>query len=134
MMIGWPILGTGWGCFLGALVGLRLALRDLRGRWIRAQVVPLDALDAELAEIDENLLRNELTVLERAEHFARRKQLYEAKYPAAVRPEGGRRRNSEWLARVMPEEPYTGANRTTRLHIVPVCERGCAMARTNTED
>jgi hypothetical protein len=31
-LVGWPILGTGWGCLLGALVGLRLALRYLRGR------------------------------------------------------------------------------------------------------
>jgi hypothetical protein len=41
-LVGWPILGTGWGCFLGALVGLWLALHWLRGQWIRAQVVPID--------------------------------------------------------------------------------------------
>ncbi len=48
---------------------------------IPANVVTLDATDAELAEIDENLVRHELSVLERGEYLTRRKQLYELKYP-----------------------------------------------------
>lgn len=38
-----------------------------------------DAIDAELAEIDENLMRNELSVLEQAEHIADRERLLEEK-------------------------------------------------------
>lgn len=39
------------------------------------------SLEAELAEIDENLVRFELTDLERSIQYARRKVLYETKYP-----------------------------------------------------
>ena len=58
-----------------------LACQSLGWRDIPANIVTLDALHAELAEIDENLQRQELTVLERAEQLARRKNIYEALYP-----------------------------------------------------
>ncbi len=48
---------------------------------IPAVVVSLQELDIELGEIDENLCRDELTVLERAEQLNRRKEIYEAKHP-----------------------------------------------------
>jgi N6-adenosine-specific RNA methylase IME4 len=60
------------------------ACRLLGWAEIEATVVsPEDALRSELAEIDENLIRNELTALERAEHLARRKEIYERLYPYA---------------------------------------------------
>jgi phage N-6-adenine-methyltransferase len=46
---------------------------------IRSRIVELSEVDAELAEIDENLRRNSLTVLEEAEHLLRREELLEAK-------------------------------------------------------
>ena len=34
-----------------------------------------------MAEIDENLIRNDLSVLERAEHLGKRKEYYESLHP-----------------------------------------------------
>jgi N6-adenosine-specific RNA methylase IME4 len=45
----------------------------------------LDAVDAELVEIDENLIRADLTPAEQAAHHARRKELHEQKYPETKR-------------------------------------------------
>ena len=50
---------------------------------IPAVIVDGDDLRAELAEIDENLIRSELTVLEQSEHLGRRKRIYEQLYPHA---------------------------------------------------
>jgi len=55
--------------------------RSLGWTEIPAHVVSLSEIDEQLAEIDENLIRNDLTVLERGEQLARRKGLYEAKHP-----------------------------------------------------
>lgn len=57
------------------------AVKCLGWKEIGASVVDLQSLRAELAEIDENLMRNELSVLERGEHLARRKTVYEGLHP-----------------------------------------------------
>lgn len=55
------------------------ACRKIGWQEIDAEVVcDGDALRAELAQIHENLVRAELTALERAEHLARAKEIYEA--------------------------------------------------------
>ncbi len=61
------------------------ACRSLGWKVIPAVVLAGNDLDAALAEVDENLFRTELTVLERAEYLKRRKELYEAKYPSTKR-------------------------------------------------
>ena len=70
-----------------------LACKSLGWQDIPANIVTLDALHAELAEIDENLQRQELTVLERAEQLARRKNIYEEVYPQTKH--GGDRKSDE---------------------------------------
>jgi DNA modification methylase len=72
-----------------------------RHGWARIPCVVLKVDDrtAELAAIDENLVRKVLPVLERAELLYRRKQIHEELNPAAVRPRGGRpRKNSAMVA------------------------------------
>ena len=48
---------------------------------IDASVIDLQGLKAELAEIDENLMRHELHYIERGEQLKRRKEIYEELYP-----------------------------------------------------
>jgi len=58
---------------------------------IEATVFSGDTIEAELAEIDENLMRNDLTVLEQGEHLQRRNEILEAMGQRApsYRPEKG---------------------------------------------
>ena len=67
-----------------------LAVQKLGWKEIPAIVVSLDTLRAELATLDENMARHELTELERAEMEARRREIYETLYPLA---KYGARRN-----------------------------------------
>jgi ParB family chromosome partitioning protein len=60
-----------------------LALRELGWEEVPVVVVELDALRSELATLDENIVRYELTELERAEMEARRREIYEMLYPMA---------------------------------------------------
>lgn len=72
--------------------GHRLAaVRRLGWEKVPANVLTLSGLEAELAMIDENLLRNELNCLERSEQMGRRKEIEEAL--EQVRKHGGDRKN-----------------------------------------
>ena len=61
---------------------------------IECNIVQIDDAERELWEIDENLCRAELTELERGEHLARRKEVYEVLHPGSRR--GGDRRSEEF--------------------------------------
>ncbi len=60
---------------------------------VEVNVLDLDSLDAELAEIDENLIRNELHYIERGEQLKRRKEIYELKYPETRKGQYGHKGN-----------------------------------------
>lgn len=90
-----------------------------------------DELDAELAEIDENLIRAELTVLERAEHLLERKELYEARWPetkagVAGGKAGGRGREkiaSEIISFAIDTAAKTGVSERTIQQEVQIAEK-----------
>jgi N6-adenosine-specific RNA methylase IME4 len=67
------------------------ACRQLGHATILACVVPLDEVHAEIAEIDENLIRNDLSALERIEHNARRVELLDS---LGQKAKGGRPKNN----------------------------------------
>ncbi len=72
----------------------RLEATRLLGRTeIECTVSSLDGLQAELAEIDENFVRAELTTLEYGDLLLRRKEIYEALHPETKR--GGDRKSEE---------------------------------------
>jgi ParB family chromosome partitioning protein len=98
------------------------ACKQLGWTEIPAVVVDGDDLRAELAEITENLVRNELTLLERAEHLARLKAVYQQQYPN-TRGVGRPTKNgatvapfSEWAA------GQTGLAQRTVQHYVQLAE------------
>jgi ParB family transcriptional regulator, chromosome partitioning protein len=57
------------------------ACKQLGFKFIPANMIDADDLTAELAEIDENLIRLPLTALENAEQLQRRKEIYETLHP-----------------------------------------------------
>jgi ParB family chromosome partitioning protein len=67
------------------------AMRMLGRLEIPARVLDLDAVDANIVAIDSNLMRNDLSALDRAVFLFERKQLWDAKYPETAH--GGDRKS-----------------------------------------
>ena len=81
------------------------ACKDLGWEEISTEVIELYDLDLEIAEIDENLIRKDLTALERKEQIARRKWIYEQKYPEArAGVAGGLARQNSATAKISAAE------------------------------
>jgi len=77
-----PITVTEDYTLIAGLHRLR-ACQQLGWKKIPATVTELAGLKAELAEIDENIVRNCLTPLDEADQMARRKEIYEILHPGA---------------------------------------------------
>lgn len=77
------------------IAGLRRleAVRSLGWTSVPVSIVRLGDLDAQIAEIDENLIRGNLSVAEEASLAAERKRLYQQKHPETKH--GGDRRSAE---------------------------------------
>lgn len=80
----WPLIAGAHRLNAYMILGLRE---------IPAIVVTASKLQAQLREIDENLMRRELTALDRATFLARRKEVHEALHPQARH--GGDRRSDQ---------------------------------------
>ena len=72
------------------------ACRCLGWHEIEAQIVHLNDNQRELWEIDENLCRAELSELERAEHLAKRKEVYERLHPETRAASGAELAQKRW--------------------------------------
>lgn len=73
------------------------AFRLLDRPRIRSEIAPWDAQRARLAEVQENLIRSELTPLDRALFIAEHRRIWDALHPEAGR--GGDRRSQEAINR-----------------------------------
>jgi 16S rRNA G966 N2-methylase RsmD len=79
------------------------------------QMIPVvrrawDELHAELAEIDEQIIRSELKEIERSRHLQRRKEMYESLHPETK--QGGDRKSHGKVSHVMPSFVEDTANKT----------------------
>jgi ParB-like chromosome segregation protein Spo0J len=72
------------------------AARQLGWEFIDCQISTYDALHAELAKLDENLVRNEGTELERATWLAREKEIYEILHPETKQAVGAELAKKRW--------------------------------------
>jgi ParB-like chromosome segregation protein Spo0J len=89
---------------LGVGLHRHAAAKSLSWPKILCRVVQMDDLSRQLWEIDENLCRAELNGLERGEHLAARKRIYEQKYPETrnVNERGGPGRGHKTVAESAP--------------------------------
>ncbi len=96
------------------------AVKRLGWKKVKATVVDCDDLGAKLMEVDENLIRKELTELERAEHHKLRKDILEKCGEARTR--GGDRRSNEQKVHLKSYADQAGKNlgihpATVRRHV-----------------
>ena len=79
-----PIVVSGDNMLIAGLHRLKAA-EMLGWEEIPASVTEFSTLEKELSEIDENLIRSELTELEKSDLLARAKEIYEIRHPETVK-------------------------------------------------
>jgi len=126
-----PITITEHGHLISGLHRLEAA-KLLEWTEIDARLVDGGEQALELLEIDENLVRKELTVLERGEHLKRRKELYESLHPESKHGFGpGRGRTGQQTDRPMSFADDTASR--TNVHASTV-RRDVRIAQSLPED
>ncbi|MFH1013595.1 MAG: ParB N-terminal domain-containing protein [Thermoplasmatota archaeon] len=84
------------------------ACKVLGWREIECNVLSMDDMKLDLVEIDENLIRLELTVLERAEQLKMRKEIYDMLYPESKSTlKGGRIHGNPMRGAVPAPQTFT---------------------------
>ena len=130
-----PIAVTEGGVLIAGRRRLE-ACKRLGWEEIEARVLSLNDLGNELAEIDENLIRDDLSCLERAEHLYRRKEIYEAMHPetkhggAPGKAGGGKKPKDEIISSFASDTASkTGVTPRTVQHEVQIVEKISAEVR-----
>jgi ParB family transcriptional regulator, chromosome partitioning protein len=105
------------------------AFKSLGKPTIPALVLAVSKEEAQLREIDENLARNELSVLERAEHYARRKEIHERLFPETRnggnhgnQHTGGIKRQTRNVAFCQNTESVTGQSSSTVRRLIRIAK------------
>ena len=104
------------------------AVRGLGWTDIPCHIVALDGLRAELAEIDENLIRNELHYTDLGDVYMRRKAIYEELYPETRK--GNTTERSEVKRHDVALQPSFAADTAAKTGVSPrTVEREIQLAR-----
>jgi ParB-like nuclease domain len=92
-----PVLVVPEGSHYRLIAGWHRYTACQRLGWLEipANILALDDPHVELAKIDENLIRQQLTILERGEQYRRRKEIYETLHPETKHGNGPGRGNQE---------------------------------------
>jgi len=105
------------------------AFKALGRRTIPCIILSVSQQEAQLREIDENLARNDLTVLQRGEHLLRRKELYEALHPETRQGgdrgnqySGGRKCQKDMLSFCQTAATLTGQSSKTAQRLVRIAK------------
>ncbi len=103
------------------------AFKVLGRRTIPAIILSVTPTEAAIREIDENLVRNDLVLLERAEHLYRRKELYERMHPDTRQGgdhgnqhTGGKKRQNGNLAFCQTAASLAGQSTTTVQRLIRI--------------